>query len=1081
MLTYYKTTEKSEEIDELVEERATNYQPPLIILEKKSSNLDEVAANYSEDLRWYRKKAEIPVTNPRGYILSKDINSRGVKSYTKFETYSDYITYLKNNKRSNLNEIIETTNDRVYMYMDIDRYLTENEGNITTQIITAVISTLQTFLRKRYKRHIEFIPGESIEICTASTDTKCSAHIKTNIAFRTVEEHKIFTMGLVRYIIENGIEELLYERDGRRECVVDGSVYTNFRSYRCLYMSKYGKENYLMPYGGSSDKIEDHLVNYRPGLTKEPVFELEITDSTVPRPITNRTIQQNREDIDITEYNRIANDKRIQTLLGIRRIRIGNIIERDGVARMEVVNKPICPYGNRVHRSNRLYIRYVRRQRKSYICCHDEDCRDRQQYSFTYYDIEETMKGIVDVANITSLHSQQDNIIWDERYTNDTMNDLPKKDLVCVRAGMGTGKTKAMKRFIVKNCNRNDNVLVVTFSRNLAKKYTEELGGIGFVNYQTSEHYQISESKVIICVDSLARVNMKSIDYLFIDEALSVFTHFNSPLMKETSYILHLLETYMKASKSVYMLDACMDHIFMYNIVEYFSEKRRIDGAYWVYNKYIRPTNRKVELIIQGCKNRVRDINDNPISYEAINKVIELLRDGKRVVVSSSTKKFTIMLERMIKLKLPESRILVYNSDTMKEIDREQVINTTSWDGIECLIYSPTITAGVSYEGFNYDVLVGYLVNSLYTPTVDIAIQQMYRVRNLTEGNMYLYMYNQYNEDIEVPVREDDIDRYLSTHNVFMNRVLYASLTNDEGNRLQYDRTTLGYQVLKGIVLSRNRSRVYYGKILEDTLRDDYGIEVVEKELVNTLGEEDEDILATIEEEMDKELPDWRDEYDISEDDYMFICSKDSHTETERIQMRVYNIGRCIWEIKGKITKEIYDKYIKPGNAYEIGYRGVRVRKVKELEYSEICDRYRSKIEHIRRGGRDSVMDMYNQRRRLHYEKIMMGNMVLNRICGEGWKSNIGGEITLEDDVITRRYNNMRRRMSNKDTTELNEVYGLEDGVIDKAIKDVKIIIRDSFGFKMGRKIKNNKNREGYNKYIIKMNMYNDILNYNTK
>ena len=572
---------------------------------------------------------------------------------------------------------------------------------------------------------------------------------------------------------------------------------------------------------------------------------------------------------------------------------------------------------------------------------------------------------------------------------------------------------------------------------------------------------------------------MRRIDYIFIDEALSVFIHFNSPLMKETSAISTLLEYMIVNAKQVYMLDACMDNIFMYNVVEHFRKRKGIEGGYWIWNKYVRPTNRRVEMVVERGMRQIDDANDTSISYEAMNKVIQLLRDGKKVVVSSSTKKFTKQLEWIIKMTLPETKMMVYNSDTTKETGENPIIDTEEWSYLDCLIYSPTITAGVSYEGNRFDVMVSYLVNSHYTPSIDISIQQMYRVRNLNDGDMYVYLYDLNMGENRIPTTERDVSEYLETHNSIMNSFIQNGISfsytgiDVRGDRLEYDNTKLGYEILRGIFMSKNRSYAYYGKILEDTLTEDYKIPVIEKDIRGLL-EEERGIFEKLREQDDREMPEYSEELIIDEDTYRLLECKESLTDLERVQHRVFYTGRVILGIAEDITEEIYNKYIKPKDSKDICYKCIRLKRVKDNTFSELCEKYKKHIDvMIVPGNTDSTLNVYNQRRKLYYEKILTGYSIMNTILGEGWKKDIGGVRIAYDNDITEKFNNMFDRLDTKQRAELCDIYGLTEGM--SVFHRIKKILSDSYGIGMKRGSSNN-NRASYNTIVIIMTKYNDII-----
>jgi hypothetical protein len=73
------------------------------------------------------------------------------------------------------------------------------------------------------------------------------------------------------------------------------------------------------------------------------------------------------------------------------------------------------------------------------------------------------------------LHAQRNNIDWYEDYDEPAMRELPEGPMVCVLAGMGIGKTVAIKSTLLKTCKPvTKKALVITHSRSLAAKLFED-------------------------------------------------------------------------------------------------------------------------------------------------------------------------------------------------------------------------------------------------------------------------------------------------------------------------------------------------------------------------------------------------------------------------------------------------------------------------------------------------------------------------------------------------------------------------------------------------------------------------------
>jgi hypothetical protein len=1067
------------------------------------------------EVEWHFKKSKV-MEEP--WILASDISHISpAKQYTALETYKKYVRFLEANKFKYLNEIIKSIKDTTFMYFDIDMPQHGDE-DITDSVVDLFLETLSNVLDLYYHLHVKWTIGNNCQVATASSNTKCSIHFIGYIVVPTVEYHKALAMNVVAYVIEKDIKGLMFNYKGKIKCAVDYSVYTNFRCYRCLYMTKCGQNRPLLPYKNSSIYIKHHLVNYYETISVPPIAILEKLDLCLPKRDFEKTetpkylvtlekpaireLRGEETDSVMGAFTHLRHNKQLLELLKVDDFRIKNVYS-NGTGYYSVCIKAlkgcdplVCPYAKRAHKHNNIYVRYSKITNRMSLYCFDDDCKDVKKYHITSYMTNSLIQEISETANLATLHTHEDTITWTHKYTCSTMNDYPKSEMVCVRAGMGTGKTVAMKRFIKKHFSYNTKGLVVTFGRTLSKKYHEDLQTEGFKNYLDCENPVIMDNKVIVCLDSLRRIGMRNPDYLFIDEALSVFLHFNSPLMFGTNEIAILLELLILQAKTVFFLDACIDNAFMVKVVKYFTDMKRVTPV-WIYNTYIRETNRLVELYTHvGDESfKASPKCKNILAYSAIVHICSLVKEKKKVVVCSSTKGFTTLLGHTLEVLFPELKIGIYNSDTTKIIlqQSEDVINTRKWNTYDVLIYSPSITAGVSFEELHFDVLVGYLVNSIFTPSVDITLQQLFRVRRLKEGNMYLYVYNQAKE-VRVPVTDEEIEQVLSIDNHLVekhydigNSIHFSSQQKIEDDRLVYDKDRLSYQILKGITMLTNRSLKYYTETLINTLKKDYNIPVVEMS-TDERSVLDEQFIIEADETTTTDLPEFEDRFIIDNDDYCRIQTLEQRTPLQDIQCRLYVIAHIIWRIKeGMVDKEFYDEFVKPKNAFEIAYTAQRCLLVGNNTYMEMCIKYKEKVDQARRFEdsitkddqkyvkKDINLYMYSNRKRGYYEKLFSGIRLLNTLTSEmEWKSKLKdfGSITLTEEELESKFTQYMDGFSEREKQDLKKIFRLES---TSAFIVCGNILKNAFGFKISRG-GTNKKKSSYKILYIQMDRFKEAF-----
>lgn len=378
---------------------------------------------------------------------------------------------------------------------------------------------------------------------------------------------------------------------------------------------------------------------------------------------------------------------------------------------------------------------------------------------------------------------------WDQDYCEPAMRALPDAGIVVVKAAMGVGKTKALNAFLAGK----ESVLMVTFSRSLSTKLVAEFDDM--VDYQVKQGY-LDDLRIVVCLDSLWRIKTPRFDYVVLDEAVSVLLHFNSYLMKRASENSCALDAYMTSAGHVYVVDAAVDLPFIAVFVQHL-EARRAQQAIWIRNRYVRPTN------------RVATITRKPPAKLALDEICADLARGKRVVVCSSTKKFVEQLVERVSTRCPRARVVAHHGDAASSDPLDNV--HALWSRADLLVYSPSVTAGVSFELEHFDVLYANFVKSMYTPGVEVSLQQLFRVRQLREGAMKIW-YSQMGGDAATASSVDC--------------PTFQGLNPKIAGALDH-RTPLGRIVANGVLEMRRRSDEFYQEVLADTLEREHAIPVM--------------------------------------------------------------------------------------------------------------------------------------------------------------------------------------------------------------------------------------------------------------
>lgn len=262
-----------------------------------------------------------------------------------------------------------------------------------------------------------------------------------------------------------------------------------------------------------------------------------------------------------------------------------------------------------------------------------------------------------------------------------------------VRSSCSTGKTK----MLIKALPSYDTAIFITYRRSLARNLYDRLKSQGFELYSNIKG-KIDSPKIIIQLESLWR--LKRIDYsiLIIDEIKSFFFQMESKFIKNALCYANT-EYLLKHTKNIALLDAFWDE----------SDARKFN----LYNS--------IDNIFTNNYNPQRQCNLLK-EKELIKNIVDDLNIGLNLVIPTNSKKFADKINKII-IKKTEIVPLIYTSDYNDDIE------ISGWDKTKCLIYSPVLESGVSFELEHFDKLYGMFYNN--STNVSSTMQMLYRVRNI--------------------------------------------------------------------------------------------------------------------------------------------------------------------------------------------------------------------------------------------------------------------------------------------------------------------------------------------------------------
>lgn len=294
-----------------------------------------------------------------------------------------------------------------------------------------------------------------------------------------------------------------------------------------------------------------------------------------------------------------------------------------------------------------------------------------------------------------------------------------RKDIntIVVKAKPGAGKTEQTLEYL--KLHKDKRILFVNFRIALSNQHLNDLAkaNLEFKLYNKIDGKWTNIDKLICQVESLHRIPIDKLDYdiVVFDEWCSIHDQLFASTVKETNRVYRNFKYIIKNTKKAIFLDANMSNRNIRDI------KLFRNDPYVIWNKY------------------VRDEFDCDImsSYHLIKKdIIGNIQQGKRVVIAwTASLKQVKALHFILKTAFPDKKIGIYTSETGNRDDFKNVNDV--WIQYDILIYTPAVSAGVSFTAEHFDKIYG--IFSSKTCNANSNLQMLRRVRVVKDKKIALY------------------------------------------------------------------------------------------------------------------------------------------------------------------------------------------------------------------------------------------------------------------------------------------------------------------------------------------------------
>jgi hypothetical protein len=286
-----------------------------------------------------------------------------------------------------------------------------------------------------------------------------------------------------------------------------------------------------------------------------------------------------------------------------------------------------------------------------------------------------------------------------ETYEERFMKQYPVDGVLTmiVKGQKGQGKTHQLVDYIKEHNPKR--IAFVSFRRSFSKELIKRLSPLGFKDYRgIVGSIKDDVERIIIQVESLNRLQWTAkADLVVFDEIESIRPQLFSPTVRFRTAVIEKYSMLMRTSSVVFAMDADISGNTTRHI-----KNTRSGKIHYVENEHTEIQEKFIEFYTTKMDN---------IQVE----LCKALDAGEKIVIPMN--RSVAFMESMrveIATKYPKIKIQVYNSKTIRKKEVADELNNVavSWKKYDVVMYSPTISAGVSFDEEHFDKCFCYFVNN---------------------------------------------------------------------------------------------------------------------------------------------------------------------------------------------------------------------------------------------------------------------------------------------------------------------------------------------------------------------------------
>lgn len=338
-------------------------------------------------------------------------------------------------------------------------------------------------------------------------------------------------------------------------------------------------------------------------------------------------------------------------------------------------------------------------------------------------------------------------------------------------SGCGTGKTTAIAHFLQDN--PGCSVIALSFRRSLAFRLASAFGLKNYLEFQGQAFKLEDVHRCVVSIESFGKLLehsqtttlLRLPDILIVDEYCSLLEHvFNNATLdsqRRQLFFNFFLSMLVHPQKTVIIADAYYEDIDdeVFESIQEFEPDLSLEKFKKIVNSY------------EGVP-RMMYIWNSPKTWR-LHLLAHCDAQKDNLYIFSNWKRLTDGLvgdvmkdieltdsQENLPILLPRDALYVSSDSSPQLLQSASETPDEIWDRFRYVMVTPSISAGVSYDGNNFDKAFGYAGLNSTSPLS--VLQQDARVRHLVQGEVHLCIQKQKKMMEDYPTIQEILDLYTS-------------------------------------------------------------------------------------------------------------------------------------------------------------------------------------------------------------------------------------------------------------------------------------------------------------------------------